>query len=420
MTNDIFADFPTETDLEMYIYLNPEWYNTTFKNSLSAEKDTVLHLACRWGFNGTAMRLMREKFEVNSRNIANMTPLHYASARCILQVCLDLVYYGADIDAVTYEGMTPLFIAIQYGAEENAEYFASRTNLLDGRYEIGRTALHLAAQKGFTKTCYELLFRGIPVNAWDNMQNTPLHLAVRGGHLETVELLVKNGADFNLADVNDLQPWMMARNARDYKMLTLLKNLGDPNIKRSHFPKVKDQSLPEFRFHLNPLQTGSLVAEEGECECCENFVNYLYRGPVYSEEEILSLCPWCIASGNAARKFSATFTSVESGSNKIFKLLINEVEKNTLGFAGWQSERWLTCCDQPCEYLGKGGLAEMEALGVDAKESLSQSIIKEAGYALNSQEAQDYLNILMKEEDPTAYFFRCLTCLKYHAYSDCT
>jgi uncharacterized protein CbrC (UPF0167 family) len=46
------------------------------------------------------------------------------------------------------------------------------------------------------------------------------------------------------------------------------------------------EELPSFRYHPDPIGTGS-IAESGEaCRCCHQARGYMYTGPVYAEEEL--------------------------------------------------------------------------------------------------------------------------------------
>lgn len=43
------------------------------------------------------------------------------------------------------------------------------------------------------------------------------------------------------------------------------------------------------------------------CECCGKDTEVYYSGSIYCEQDISYLCPTCISSGKAAKKFDATF-----------------------------------------------------------------------------------------------------------------
>lgn len=63
-----------------------------------------------------------------------------------------------------------------------------------------RERLHRAAEAGDLPAVRELLDRGCPVNAFDELGKTPLHHAVLGEHFAVVEYLLRRGADVNAQD----------------------------------------------------------------------------------------------------------------------------------------------------------------------------------------------------------------------------
>jgi uncharacterized protein len=66
--------------------------------------------------------------------------------------------------------------------------------------------------------------------------------------------------------------------------------------------------LPQFRYHPDPVRSGSVIASDAQCVCCSARRGFIYAGPVYSERELDEmLCPWCIAEGSAHQTFDASF-----------------------------------------------------------------------------------------------------------------
>jgi uncharacterized protein CbrC (UPF0167 family) len=64
--------------------------------------------------------------------------------------------------------------------------------------------------------------------------------------------------------------------------------------------------FPVFKYHPDPRATGAVVAGDSECPCCKSGHWFRVRGhPIYAVEEVEDICPWCIASGEAARCFDA-------------------------------------------------------------------------------------------------------------------
>ncbi|HZS10027.1 MAG TPA: CbrC family protein [Blastocatellia bacterium] len=179
--------------------------------------------------------------------------------------------------------------------------------------------------------------------------------------------------------------------------------------------------LPAFRYHPDPLATGSIEAREIECVCCGKTRDHVYAGPVYAEEDLdESICPWCISDGLAHEKFDAEFTDLSGiggyGDRKqtIPQMIEEEIAWRTPGFSGWQQERWLVHCSDACAFLGPAGKEEVEAF---TNKELLNSLQAES--EMDDGEFREYFNSLRRDHGPTAYIFKCLHCGQLLGYSDC-
>jgi hypothetical protein len=178
-------------------------------------------------------------------------------------------------------------------------------------------------------------------------------------------------------------------------------------------------NLPTFKYHPDPIATGSVAASDILCESCGQVRGFIYKGPVYTIEELDHLiCPWCIADGTAHEKFDATFIDAAGVGGygeweEVSDEAIEEIAYRTPGFNGWQQERWFTHCGDAAEFLGPAGKKEIESFGLEAV-----SIIKrESGY--DGEAWNEYFQSLDKDFGPTAYIFRCRHCGAFGGYSDC-
>lgn len=176
------------------------------------------------------------------------------------------------------------------------------------------------------------------------------------------------------------------------------------------------EPLPFFRYHPDPVATGSVEPSERQCRACARAGNFIYVGPVYAEEEMTeAFCPWCIADGRAAELFDAEFTDVAWGVPPgVPASVTDEIAHRTPGFHSWQQDHWLYHCGDGCAFLGAVGRAELEDYP-DARESLRREC---EGYGWDQRDISVYLDSLTKEGSPTAYLFRCLVCGAHLAYSD--
>jgi uncharacterized protein CbrC (UPF0167 family) len=117
--------------------------------------------------------------------------------------------------------------------------------------------------------------------------------------------------------------------------------------------------IPAFRYHPDPIGTGSIKASDVVCRCCGQKRGFIYAGSVYARDPLRdSICPWCIADGAAAAKFDAMFSDdTPLAEANLSGEIIDEVTLRTPGYNSWQQEVWLSCCEDACEYHGDAPLA---------------------------------------------------------------
>ena len=166
---------------------------------------------------------------VNEKDNGGNTPIHLhlhpyhgnAPDKAIVKILLE---NGADINARTENGFTPLDFAIfierrkklnneisdllrsqeaKSGAETSLVVAASLGDvqsiekLLKAGADINETLLHLTASSGYKNATELLLARGANINATNDQGRTPLFEAVRSRKKDIVELLIANGADIS-------------------------------------------------------------------------------------------------------------------------------------------------------------------------------------------------------------------------------
>eukprot|EP01103_Thecamoeba_quadrilineata_P018801 TRINITY_DN7376_c0_g1_i1.p1 TRINITY_DN7376_c0_g1~~TRINITY_DN7376_c0_g1_i1.p1 ORF type:complete len:526 (-),score=118.10 TRINITY_DN7376_c0_g1_i1:205-1782(-) len=74
----------------------------------------------------------------------------------------------------------------------------------------GRTALHLASQRGHLECIKILIAAGLDVNVEDSYRMSPLHYAAHEGHKKAIELLIEKGAAVDYLDMNRATPLFKA------------------------------------------------------------------------------------------------------------------------------------------------------------------------------------------------------------------
>lgn len=161
---------------------------------------SILHDAVQSGERAKVQALLNAGINIDAKDRAGWTALHYASINDHLQLVKDLIKARVHVNE---------------------------------RDRMGLTALHWAADNGNLAIVEELIKADANVNATDESGNTPLHLASIGGHASTVLALLWADADVNVKNRKT------TKTAIEYVMrhghaeiLDLIKNWSIANRKR--------------------------------------------------------------------------------------------------------------------------------------------------------------------------------------------
>ena len=199
---------------------------------------------------------------------------------------------------------------------------------------------------------------------------------------------------------------------------------------------TETRPLPHFRFHPDPLATGAIEESEKECYVCNKQTGYIYSRPFYASGGGY-FCPWCIASGEAAKKYDGEFqlsTRVEfevdefvkfsDGSSDFLrdakKCAISEAELSELvhrtpGYHAWQRAEWLVHCSSPCAFLGYVRWKEIE-------ERLDKFIDLEGDANRGIGVSLDHLAWLLSDDEGDigvgGYLFQCIHCGGFRLHVD--
>ncbi|MDQ7821258.1 MAG: ankyrin repeat domain-containing protein [Candidatus Eremiobacteraeota bacterium] len=165
-----------------------------------------IHDAAKNGDREEVVRLLQsDRKLVNARDEAHgNTPLHWAAYRGHMSAAVELMAYGADVNAKNNDGYTPLRDAAYKGHVKIVESLlrhGARVDEKDRTY--GATALHWAANasqdKGQAEIIGLLMFLGADPRAKDKEGKTPIDWASSNGSKDAVRLLSRTKGTYLLA-----------------------------------------------------------------------------------------------------------------------------------------------------------------------------------------------------------------------------
>ncbi len=165
---------------------------------------------------------------------------------------------GADINAATKNGWTPLGVALAYDKLDLGRFLLSKGATVDilaaatlgdaervrallkekperarERDPGGVTPLHRAALHGHLEIAKALIEAGADVNAADRRGHTQLHTAVKAGHKDIAQLLLDKGAKINAQNI-------VGRTALHFAVWRGYNELVELLLARGADPALKD------------------------------------------------------------------------------------------------------------------------------------------------------------------------------------
>ena len=129
--------------------------------------------------------------QVNFGSRSGQTALHWAASRGNLEASLCLVAFGAQVDAVDQDGMTPLLAAVKckrkFMALTLLEFGANVLHVDKG----GQSVMHFGAGTGSADMLRLLSRRGANASQEDSQGLMPIHRACMAGHFEAALFLAE-------------------------------------------------------------------------------------------------------------------------------------------------------------------------------------------------------------------------------------
>ncbi|XP_036606601.1 ankyrin repeat and SOCS box protein 3 isoform X2 [Trichosurus vulpecula] len=162
-------------------------------NETTLEETTPLFLAVENGHADVVKLLLRHGADVNgSHSMCGWNALHQAAFQEYTELIKLLLKKGANKECQDDFGITPLFVAAQYGKLESLNVLVSSGANVNCQAMDKATPLFIAAQEGHTNCVELLLSKGADANLYCNEDKwqLPIHAAAQMGHIRILDLLI--------------------------------------------------------------------------------------------------------------------------------------------------------------------------------------------------------------------------------------
>ncbi|HKY03303.1 MAG TPA: ankyrin repeat domain-containing protein, partial [Blastocatellia bacterium] len=158
----------------------------------------IVTIAALYGQKDVVLALLDKGADVNAKTALGSTPLMSAAFDGGVDVAQLLIDRGADISVEDSRGDTALIAAALHGHKRIVQALVAKGAEVDQRNIYGETALICAALAGYPDIVEFLASKGADINARDYGGRTALMWA--RDDAETVQALIRNGADYRLVD----------------------------------------------------------------------------------------------------------------------------------------------------------------------------------------------------------------------------
>ncbi len=220
--------------------------------------DNNLMIAASKGYSSEIIRLINKGADVDAETDEGATPLIFAVSNNKAEAVKTLIEFNPTIDEVTRNSETPLLIAVKNGNAEIAELLiraGADVNYTD-RYDA--TPLHYASLYGYLNVVDLLLYYDASINAKSLEGTTPLLAAVWAGYDDVADLLTQRGANVEISDNEGYTPFLMASYYGDTLIMDILYKKGANiyAVNKAHLNALSltiirgEKSAAEFLFKI--------------------------------------------------------------------------------------------------------------------------------------------------------------------------
>ncbi len=188
--------------------------------------DYNLMMASSKGYTSEIIRLLDKGADIDAETGQGATPLIFAIANNQTAAVSTLLHFDPDVNKVTSNSETPLLIAVKNDNTAIAEMLIRAGADVNYADKHKATALHYASLYDYLQMSDMLLYYDADINAtsWDGI--TPLLASVEAGNTDVTDLLVQRGANTEISNSDGYTPFLIASYYGDTLTMNILYKNG--------------------------------------------------------------------------------------------------------------------------------------------------------------------------------------------------
>jgi ankyrin repeat protein len=212
--NDIIRVFE-EPDTSEYL---PEFYSGALEYNLM--------IASSRGYDSEVEKLLNRGADIEAETSEGATPLIFAVANNHLTTVKTILLHHPELNKMTLVSETPLLIAVKNNNLEIAEALIRAGADIDLDDRQNATPLHHATLNGNFYLTDLLLYYEADCNRKTIDGTTPLMAAIWAGHADIADLLIQYGANMEARDDGGFTPFLIAAQNGDTLLMNILSREG--------------------------------------------------------------------------------------------------------------------------------------------------------------------------------------------------
>lgn len=222
--------------------------------------DNNLMVASSRGYVDQIDKLIARGADINAETPEGATPLVFAVVNDQAEAVKKLLGYGPVIDKQTAADETPLLISVKNRNSGIAEILIRGGADIDFPNSKGAAPIHFAAMNGDLEMTGMLIYYGADINIKSSDGTSPLMVSLWAGYQDISDLLLRNGANLEARDKYGFTPLLIAAQNGDTMMINLLLKQGVDLYEKNTF----NYNALNIAIEANHRTAVELLLEKGD------------------------------------------------------------------------------------------------------------------------------------------------------------